>query len=319
MRLIAVGLAGLLALFATGCINLDLGAFQTRPLEERVIFGEEGPKILLMDLAGTISETGDSGAFGVGDRESTVSRVRQQLEIASEDDEVKALLLRINSPGGTANASEIVYQEIMRFRSERKIPVVAQLMGIAASGGYYVAMAADTVRAYPTSVTGSIGVIFAGVNLSALMEKVGIENQTLTTGSFKDAGSPLRPMSEEERAQLGSVLDDLYERFLHVVEEGRPDLTRDRLEVLADGRIYSAPQALENGLIDAIGDLPGAVDEAKSRAGLSEARVVVYQRPGELRENLFSPKSLAGIDPRMRLLEALAGPSFLYLWGPVAH
>jgi protease-4 len=166
-------------------------------------------------------------------------------------------------------------------------------------------------------VTGSIGVIFAGLNLSGLLEKLGVANQTLTAGDFKDAGSPLRPMRAEERAWLEGVLDDLFERFVAVVDEGRPDLTRSEVEALADGRIFSASQALEAGLVDALGDLPAAVEEARTRAGLEEARVVVYHRPNERAENLFS-MAPAAPEPEsaLPLPPGLSQPAFLYLWWP---
>lgn len=313
-------LAGALPLCIAGCLTVNFPGFGTGPLVESTVYGEGDAKIVLVDVDGSLSERPEApGPLGVGGRESIVSRVREQLERAAEDDDVAALLLRIHSPGGTASASEMLYGEIRRFQREREIPVVAQLMGLAASGGYYVAMAADTVRAYPTTVTGSIGVIFAGVNVAGTLEKIGAEDQTLVSGPFKDAGSPLRPMRSEERAQLSSVLDDLFARFLEVVEQGRPELTRPRIEELADGRIYSAPQALEQGLVDALGDLEGAVEEARQRAGAPEARVVVYHRPGELPENLFSLGATPAA-PETALQTLLGpGPAFLYLWAPGAR
>jgi protease-4 len=181
-------------------------------------------------------------------------------------------------------------------------------------------MAADRVLAHPTTVTGSIGVIFSGLSLAGLMEKLGVEDQTLKSGALKDAGSPLRRMNPAERAQLQSVIDDLYGRFLEVVEKGRPGLAAEAVRRLADGRVYSARQAKEAGLVDELGYLPDAVDELKRRAGLEEVRVVAYHRPRELRENLYSasasaePSALEGHLPA--LSAALRGPSFLYLWWP---
>ena len=321
-------LPGLLAgaLVATGCVTLQIGRGGPAPLVEQLVFGDEPsflgaavPKILLLDVDGMLSEQGDSGTFGIGGSESPVARVREQLERAEEAGDIRALLVRIHSPGGTATASEILYDEIRRFKQEHQVPVVAQLMGVAASGGYYVAMAADTLRAYPTTVTGSIGVIFAGLNVSGMMDKLGVVDQTLTSGPYKDAGSPLRPMTETERAQLESVIGDLYARFLEVVEAGRPELSRQQIEELADGRIYSARQALEAGLIDAVGDLPAAAEEARRRAGLERAQVVIYARPGELRENLFSLSAPDRGLPRLQVLPSPSpgvGPSFLYLWWP---
>jgi protease-4 len=308
------------ALALAGCINIDLVSLTGGSLEETTILGEGRDKILLVELDGAMAERGESSAFGLASRESPVSRMRGVLERAALDDDVRAVVLRINSPGGTVNASEILYGEVQRFKAEHDLPVIAQMMGVAASGGYYVAMASDYVQAYPTTVTGSIGVVLAGVNASGLMEKIGLANQTLTTGAFKDAGSPLRPMADAEREQLASVLDDLFVRFLDVVEAGRPALDRARIEQLADGRIYSARQALDAGLIDAIGDLPAAIEIAKQRAGIERARVITYRRPNERRENLFSsqvpvPEPLGA----QGLLAELARPAFLYLWTPGAR
>jgi protease-4 len=247
--------------------------------------------------------------------------VREQLDRARDDDEVRGVLLRIQSPGGTVTASDIIYREIVRFKEQTKRPVVAQCMGLCASGGYYVAMAADRMLAHPTSVTGSIGVIFTGLSLAGLMEKIGVEDQTLTSGPYKDAGTPLRRMTPEEQQQLQSVIDDLFASFVEVVRKGRPALPADDLTRLADGRIYSARQAKEAGLVDEIGYLPDAVDELERRAGLEESRVVVYHRPREWRENLYSasapPEPRALLPNASRLAAAFGGPAgFLYLWWP---
>jgi protease-4 len=245
--------------------------------------------------------------------------VREQLDRAREDPEVRGLLLRINSPGGTATASDLVYGEILRFKQERGVPVVAQLMGLATSGGYYVAMAADLVVAHPTTVTGSIGVRFVSVSLAGLLEKLGIEDQTLTAGRHKDAGSPLRRLSGEERAHLQSVLDDLHARFQQVVAAGRPGLPPGGLERVADGSIFSAPQALELGLVDAVADLEESLTRVRRAAGLSQARVVRYHRPREYANNLYTRSG--ALLPKLRLefpgAQALAmRPGFYFLWAP---
>ena len=206
MRNSFVALVALVCLFASsGCVTIDLPGRRS-DFVETVLYGDAGKrfgveKILLIDIDGEII-TGDvMGLFGVS-RESTVARVREQLDMAATDASIKAILLRIDSPGGSATASEQVYRDIVNFKKSRDLPVVAQMLSTAASGGYYIAMAADEIQAHPTTVTGSIGVIFFGVNLSGLMEKLGVENQTLTAGVRKDTGSALRPMKSEERAQL---------------------------------------------------------------------------------------------------------------------
>ena len=305
-----------LGVCAAGCITLNLPGAGGGPLEESVVEGESGPKILMLGLSGPLTTRAEESRFGLGRRESPTARMREEIDRALEDDEIAALLLRIDSPGGTVIASDILYREVRRFKEKSKHPVIAQFMGAGTSGAYYVAMAADEVRAYPTTVTGSIGVIIAGINVSGLMERFGVADQTLTSGPFKDAGSPLRPMRPEERAQLESVARDLFGSFLAAVEAGRPKLARARIESLADGRVYSAPQALEAGLVDALGDLPQAVEAAKTAAGISgDARVVVYHRQGEEPEGLYWAEAAAS--PANALdLTRLAGPTFLYLWAP---
>jgi protease-4 len=317
--------SGLLAaaLGLTGCVTVELPFGGAGELQETVVLGTSGPKILMVDLDGVLSEEEEQGSLGFGGRESAVARVREQLEVARNDSEVRALLLRLQSPGGTVTASDIIYREILRFKQETKRPVVAQCMGVCASGAYYVAMAADRVLAHPTSVTGSIGVIFSGLSLAGLMEKIGVEDQTLTSGVFKDAGTPLRRMRPEERAQLQSVVDDLYARFLEVVRQGRPGLDPAEVARLADGRVYSARQAQEAGLVDGLGYLPDAVEEVKRSAGLEEAQVVVYHRAREWRENLYSsapvPEPRLARDELSVLARAFAAPAFLYLWWPEAQ
>ena len=209
-------------------------------------------------------------------------------------------------------------RELVEFKRSQGIPVVAQLMGTATSGGYYVAMPADRVIANPTTVTGSIGVLFSGINVAGLMHKLGIEDQTLTSGEYKDAGSPLRAMTGVEREQIQSVLDDLHARFKAVVNQGRPNLSAEQVDALAEGAIYSADQALENGLVDAIGYLEQAVAEAERRAGLKDSRVITYHRSREWKRNLYTRSAI----PEKLTLDwgapfpELRSPGFHYLWLP---
>lgn len=319
------------AVATTGCITIDvLGGGEEAALVETVVRGREGHKILLLDIEGVIGEADLSRSFFGGLELGTVARVVEMLDRAREDDEVAAVLLRIDSPGGTATASEQVYEEIMRFKSERRIPVVAQLMGTATSGGYYVAMAADTIQAHPTTVTGSIGVIFTNLSFAGLMEKLGVEDQTLTGGEFKDAGSPFRRLSEVERAQLQIVVDDLHDRFREVVGRGRPKLSPEEIERLASGQVFSARQALETGLVDRVGSLEEMVREVERRLGVTRSRVVAYHRPREIRRNLYTRSAIhpsvsglrGALGPAERALarqglEQLVGHSgFQFLWWP---
>jgi len=331
-----LGLA-LLWLATTGCISIDVLGSGDAPLVESVVRGSEGPKILLLDIDGVISGAVPSTNFlGLG-TPSMVERVREVLDRAAADEEVRAILLRIDSPGGTATASEQIYTEIMRFKERRGVPVVAQFLTTAASGGYYIAMAADTIQAHPTTVTGSIGVIFTSVNFVGLMEKLGVEDQTITGGEFKDAGSPFRRLTAEERGQLQSIVDDLHDRFRDIVVAGRSNLTFDEVSALANGRIYSAPQALANGLVDRVGTLEEAVGLIETQLGISASQVVAYHRPREQRRNIYARAmpglpihTLSGVganaDQQMSipaegfaalgLSDLLRRPGFHYLWWP---
>jgi protease-4 len=308
----------LLSFLVSGCITINIPGGKPGDLKETIVEGERGPKIALIEVEGVLREVATPTYLGLGEHESPVARVRAQLNKAAKDRAVKAVVLRIHSPGGTATASEIIYGEIQRFKAKKPVPVVAHLMGTATSGAYYVAMAADSVYATPTTVTGSIGVIFTGVNVSGLMEKLGLVDQTITTGPYKDVGSPLRRMTPEDRALVQGVLNDLYRRFVAVVAAGRPHLPAARVAELADGRIYSATQAQANGLVDGIAGLPSTIDEVRRRAGLEEARVVSYHRKREWRENLYTlPLSWGtpSVEPTS-LLDLLRAPTFAYLWWP---
>jgi len=331
MDLRAVALASaLLALLLPGCALPPFPFGGPEPLAEKVVDGKGSAKILLLDIDGVLSERGESSAFGLISREGIIARVREELDTARDDPRIVAVVLRVESPGGTVSASDLLYHEIAHFKQEKKVPVLAQLMGVAASGGYYVAMAADAVYAEPTTITGSIGVLFAGVNVSGLMKKLGIEDQTLKAGERKDAGSPLRPMAPAERAELQGLLDDLRGRFCTVVAAGRPKLAPERVRELADGRIFVAPQALDAGLVDGIAYLPETLDEAKRRAGVAEARVILYHRGREWAENIYSrapfdagpnaaapaPPATLRLDLGVDVLPPLRGPAFLYLWWP---
>jgi len=274
-----------------------------------------------------LSEDEERSSLGFETRPALPARVHDVLERARKDPEVRAVVVRVNSPGGTITASDVIYDEIRRYKADTGKPVVVQMMGLAASGGYYVSMAGDRVFANPTTVTGSIGVIFVGLNLTGLLEKLGVADQTLTAGARKDSGSWLRPMRSEERAQLQGVLDEMHARFKAVVVEGRPNLDAARVDALADGRIYTAEQAKANGLVDEIGYLPDSIAYAASQAGLApkQYRVVTYAKRREGKENIYS-QSPGGSEPRAAMPESLrlewprglepqiAGPGFLYLW-----
>ncbi len=312
------GLALLATALVTGCVTINLLP-GPGPLKEVELSGSGSAKVLMLELSGLISALEEDGFI---ERPSPVARIKEELTRAQDDDRIKAVVLRINSPGGTVTASDVIYHELRSFKEKRKVPIIASIMDVGASGGYYVAAAADKIVAHPSSVTGSVGVIMLTMNARGLLEKVGLEATAVTSGPKKDMGSPFRPMTPEERAIFQSVIDSFYDRFLTVVREGRRFLSADEVRKLADGRIYSGEQAKALGLVDSIGYLDDAIELAKRQAGLKDARVVAYRRPGEYRPNIYAQllgggsgwTALGGLD----LMGMLRGgtPQFMYLWMP---
>jgi protease-4 len=319
------GAALALAAALPGCVfitgDLNPLAQRPQPLEEQVVSGSGDAKVLLIDVSGVISSEERQGALGLRTEESTVARVHAELERADQDDDVRAVVLRINSPGGTVTGSDVIYERLMRFKAERNVPLLVQMMDVAASGGYYVALAGDEIIASPTSVTGSIGVLFVNLSAEGLLDKIGVRNQTVASGRMKDIGSPLRTMTPAERAVLESLIGDMQARFLGLVRTRRPGLRPAMDAQMVDGRIFSADQALAGGLVDAIGYLDGTIERAKQRAGVAEAVVIRYRRPNEFAEGLYAHAGAPAPQvTQVNLLnvaaEALPSPGFLYLWAP---
>jgi protease-4 len=310
-------------LVAAGCsvISVDLSP-KVRPLEEETVEGRGRDKILLVDLSGVLTEDPVGPLLTLGTpppRVPLLVRFREELKKAAEDERVRALVLRINSPGGTVTASDILYRELELFKRRTKLPVVAVMMDLAASGGYYVALGADTILAHPTTVTGSIGTIMVSLNAQGLLEKVGVAPVTIKSGERKDMGSPFRTLTPEEREIFQSVIDDLHRQFVaRVIERRRmaPEVARQ----LADGRIYTAEQARGHGLVDGIGYMADAVEAARRAAGVTEAKVIVYHRPREYRATYYAHSEVGpgAVETALGRLGALGvgGPRFLYLWWP---
>ncbi len=309
-------------LLLSGCIlyaPVDLGSLGSPgKLEESVVLGTSGPKIVLVEVSGMISEEQERGRLAIAERPNMIVETKNALDRAAEDPDVAGVLLRINTPGGSVAASDTLHHEIERWKTDTKRPVVAFLNGLATSGGYYVAMAGDRVIAHPSAVTGSIGVIMPGLSVEGLMEKYGVADQTLTSGPYKDAGSILRDMTPQERAQLSSVIADMFARFEEVVAKGRPNLSRERVSELSDGRVYSAKQALDSGLVDQLGYLEDAVAEVESRANIAESRVVIYHRANQTRENIYSRAPNITVQVTdvnlLPIRRAELAPGFYYLW-----
>ena len=291
-------------------------------LTESVVL-QDGPawfasKIALIDLRGMIVDAERPGLIGPG--ENPVGRFVEGLRRAAADSAVKAIIVRINSPGGTVTASDVVYQEIMHFKAQSRKPVVVLMGEVAASGGYYVACAGDEVIAHPTTVTGSIGVLIQTFNFSEGMRKIGIRAEAITSGPNKAAGSPFEPMPPEHRALLQGLVDEFYDNFVEVVIASRPGLSTEDLGWITDGRVVTGRKAAQVGLVDRLGDLRTAFEAAKLRAGLVRARLVKYHRPVEHVGSAYArvPRTSPQINLLQLNLPALPfhQPGFYYLWVP---
>jgi protease-4 len=312
---------------ACGCFNglLIKPVNTNEPLSEQTVQESEGwtlNKVAIIDVSGMILNARTSGLLSDG--ENPVSLFREKLEKAADDRDVKAVVLRINSPGGAVTASDIMYRDLLAFRARTQKPVVACLMDVAASGGYYLAVGCDHIVAHPTTVTGSIGVIMSLYNAEGLFTKLGLESNPIKSGANKDLGNPARKMTDEERAILQKMVDEMYEQFVTVVARGRP-IPIETVRKLADGRVYTAREAHEQKLVDELGYLEDAIRHAKARAGIRDATVVAYDREEGSRGTIYAgmptiPSKIA-VQLQVPGLEALglpphAGATFLYLWQP---
>jgi len=229
-----------------------------RPFASPAPIGGRGNAVALIYLEGMI--VGGRGQNSLLNAVGGTDTVIRQLQEARLDPDIAAVVLRINSPGGTAAASQEVHNEVLRVREAGK-PLVASFADVAASGGYWIASGADAIVANPATITGSIGVIMEVNNLVELYEKLGIGSEVIKSGEHKDMGNPARSLTENERDILQSMVDDIFEQFIDVVAEGR-GLGRAQVRELADGRIFTGRQAEGLGLVDRLGDLTVAVDLA---------------------------------------------------------
>jgi len=305
---------------AAGCVYvapLNLGPGKLR--EEVVI-----PSARLIEL-NKVAMCEVDGFIGDGTflwRTTTIGEVKEKLERAAADRRVKAVILRISSPGGEVTASDVLYHELRAFREATGKPIVACIMGLGTSGAYYVALAADTIICHPTAVTGSIGVIMQGANVEGLYQKLGLKPVTIKSGDKKDIGSATRPMTEEERALLQEINQQLFERFMTTVRERRVTMNADDLTLLGDGRVVTATQALSLKMVDRVGYLDDAVAEAKHLANIRDAHVIIYTRSPWRGGSAYVTSSAEASDltrtfeQALRTLTPSLGPGFYYLWAP---
>ncbi len=234
------------------------------------------PKVAVVRLSGPISESLATGLLGGGG--ITPAQVEGFLKRAERDSSVKALVLRIDSPGGTVAASQAIAENIKKFKEKTKKPVIVSMGDVAASGGYYISLHADKIIAHAGTTTGSIGVIALLLSVEELLKNLGIQPEIFKSGKYKDLFRGLRPLTDEERTLLQQYVDEFYEQFVNAVAEGRK-LPAEKVRELATGQPYTGSQALQLGLIDQLGSLYDAIQIARDLAGVPEAEVIEYRPP----------------------------------------
>ena len=324
-RLRARSLPVLVLLLALSAVLAGCGARSSLfggpdPFGEETVFGQGRDKAVLINVTGVIDNRAKSGLFR--ERPGMVQEVVAQLRLAAEDPDVKAVIVVIDSPGGGVTASDVLYHELMRHRERTGQKVVALMLDTAASGGYYTALAADRIVAHPSTVTGSIGVIFLRPEVAGLMDKIGVRAVVAKSGEHKDMGSPFREGTDEERALFQSIIADMNGRFQGLVHERRP-ASHGREAQFADARILTARQALAAGLVDRIGYFEDALAEASRLTETSDLRVVTYRRdplPGATEYATATTPAGSGrmalIDLGLPGMEAASRAGFYYLWLP---
>jgi protease IV len=319
MRLLLLSLT---LLVAAGCGTpsfLITPVANTNKLEEIEVQSGAGgwsqPKIALIEVEGMLANA-RTGGF-LQPTENKLSLFTQQMEVAARDPRVRAVVLRINSPGGTVTATDTMYQIVQRFREQTNKPVIVSMQEIAASGGYYVACGADVIVAHPTSVVGSIGVIFSAFEFEQGLAKIGVRSWVIKSGEYKDMGSPFKALRADERDLMQQMVDEYHKRFVETVQKHR---SVSDVETATDGRVFSGETAMQLGLVDRVGLLDDAIDIARDKARAPGAKVVMYKRPFGYRGSIYA--SSATPEPQSNVLTiglpdgVFLPKGFYYIWQP---
>jgi protease-4 len=303
-------------LFGLGLVYLAAGPLdRSSSIRERYLFRDKyrygTSKVVVLNLEGVIIDGDDF--------------LDSQIDQARHDDRVRAIVLRVDSPGGTISGSDYIYHHLRKLAEEKGIPLVVSMGSLAASGGYYVSMAVgptpETIYAEPTTWTGSIGVIIPHYNIAGLMEKIGADEDSIASHRLKGMGSITRAMTEEEKQIFQELVDESFGRFKSIIRSGRPRFAQDpaALDKLATGQVYTAEQALKSGLIDRIGFLDDAVERAIDLAKLDrdDITVVEYEPLPTLAGLLFGATGTRRTEIDLAALLDLTAPRAYYLYSRV--
>ncbi|MBN1522607.1 MAG: signal peptide peptidase SppA [Candidatus Aureabacteria bacterium] len=294
----------------SGKIYAEKGEDEFPRLTEVWSYGEGTVKAARISVEGALIRGMDPGMFSI--KRDKIEKILRQIRAARNDESVKAIILEVDSPGGEITPSDEIFTELMDFKnSNQGRKVVVFMKGIAASGGYYIAMAGDYILAEPTTLTGSIGVIIQSLNWKSLSEKIGVKDTTIKSGKNKDLLNPFQDPSQEQIDMLKDVVLKLHGRFIDIVCDSR-NIEKSKMDVLADGRVFSASQALEHGLIDEIGYFRDAARKAKELCQVENLKIIRYEQKTGLMEALFE----ASQSLNLRTFLEGDSPRILYLWKP---
>ncbi len=317
-------LGGLMAVcLGSGMSNdLALDGSPVKGLKETITqSGDANQRIAVIQVRGLITGASQSSAFGSPTSTSDYAFLKLQVERALSDHRVKIVVLAVDSPGGEAAAADMMLHELKKLPLAGK-KIIVHMGSLAASGGYYISMAGDKIIADPTCLTGSIGVIAEFFSVQGLLnDKLGVTVHTIKSGTMKDVGSPFRDMTTEENQYLhDTLIMPIFERFKDIVKEGRPKLSDEELDALADGRVFTAEAAVKNGLIDRVGYFQEAIDAAAQVANLTRPTVVHYGRQVTFLDALgLSTQARTGgaaslLNLSRQTLDELATPKVEMLW-----
>jgi len=311
-------LCSLFLLSACSAPRLNLFDTTPNPLQEFRLEGKGKEKILIIPVSGLISDAPQLDFFST--KPSLVEQVVVQLKKAQSDPQIKAVLLKVNSAGGTITASDLLYHEISSYKAKTGNKVSVAMMDVAASGAYYLSLPADLIMAHPTTLTGSVGVIFMRPKAVGLMSKIGLGVEINKYGKNKDMGSPFRESSDEEKMLMQNTVDKFGERFINLVQKHRK-LEPDALAKVSTARVFVADEALQLKLIDKIGYLNDAIRETRKLAQVpADAQVVIYRRRSVPEDNYYNTSGatadsvhLSAVQINLpEIFSARAG--FYYLW-----
>jgi protease IV len=311
-----------LLLLVAGC---GTGSFLITPVSDTselkqitVQSGEKSTKVAIVEVEGMLMDERSGGLLQPS--ENPLSLFIQELDQAANDDSVKAIVLRVNSPGGSVTTSDTMYDALLRFKAKTHKPVIASAQELDASGAYYVSCAADKIMVNPTSIVGSIGVIFESVDVEDTLDKLGARVTAIKSAPLKDMGSPYRHLTPEAREVMQGMVDEYYARFKNIVATNRGIKDATTLQLVTDGRVFSGQRAVELGLADQTGRLNDAIDLAKQLGNAPDGEVIMYKRPfgysGSIYAEMPMPEPKSN-DMNLKLpMSDWLPDGFYFLWQP---